>query len=362
MIKKWAMAWLMGLLWLPLIARLGGFKSADLGGAEQPVTVGALTLERLASGAWQAEVTDWFAWEFPARSWLIRGYNQVVYWAFNKSTNYVLLGDDGQLFAFNHYEAYSGLDAEEPSYFKAQADSLDHLAAELRRSGVPLLVVVAPNKVRMMPEKLPIELRRAPRAPSNYERFMSMPRAVPVLDLMQVLLRQKNELKAPVFANTGIHWNQYGVYACMPAIDSALANLLRRPSQGLRLTEGPWLEGVQLEDDYDLAKRLDVLSSPEIQRQWYPELRAARPWGDDKPRVLLVADSFAYTMIKTGALDAISNGWELWFYGVSAVTSGTPKRSLKPGEAAVRWNEFDAVVLMATEYNLTDLPFGFRPK
>lgn len=362
MLKKGIAVVIMGLLWLPLAALMLGVKSAELGGAEQPVALGTPRLERLASGAWQAEFAEWFAWEFPFRAWLIRGYNQAVYWAFDKSTNYVLLGEDGQLFAFNHYEAYAGLSAPKEPFWRAQADSIDQLASVLRQSGVPLLVVVAPNKVRTMPEKLPVELRRAPRSVSVYERFTSTSRQTPVLDLMHEMLRQKAEGGPPVFANTGIHWNQFGLLQCMPAVDSALAHLLQRPSQGLYLANGRWLDGVQLDDDYDLARRLDVLAMPEMQRQWYPELHAARPWGDDKPRVLLIADSFAYTMIKTGALDVLSNGWELWFYGASSVTKEHAKRPLRAGEAAVRWSEFDAVILMATEYNLPDLPFGFRPQ
>jgi hypothetical protein len=65
--------------------------------------------------------------------------------------------------------------------------------------------------------------------------------------------------------------------------------------------------------------------------------------------------------VKTGALDWFSDDWEFWFYNKSVVSSGQSKRPLRANESNVRWREFDAVVIMATEYNLGAIPYGFNP-
>jgi hypothetical protein len=136
--------------------------------------------------------------------------------------------------------------------------------------------------------------------------------------------------------------------------------MLGRPPQGLHVDGGEWDDRLRLQDDADLAVRLDLVVPPPTQRQYYPRLTAKTPW-KSKPKVLLISDSFGYTLVKTGAMDVLSDDWEFWFYNKSVVQSGQPKRSLHANESSVRWQEFDAVVIMATEYNLGAIPYGFSP-
>ncbi len=359
-VKRASVFLILAALWLPLAAYLLGWSSRPLGGAEWSPEIPKINRDSLADGTWQARVNQWAERNHPFRSDLIRANNQAVYWLFDRSTNYVVFGQRNQLFAYNHFEVYAGLKRRTPAHYARLNQDFQAISTALSAQGIPLLVVLAPNKARVLSDELPLSLQQMERREGDYSFFLSAVRSVPVLDLASVLQRKKATVVGPVFANTGLHWNQNGLYACMPALDSSLSRMLGRPPQGLHVDGGEWDDRLRLQDDADLAVRLDLVVPPPTQRQYYPRLTAKTLW-KSKPKVLLISDSFGYTLVKTGALDVLSDDWEFWFYNKSVVKSGKPKRPMRANESSVRWREFDAVVIMATEYNLGTFPYGFSP-
>ncbi len=348
-------------LWLPILAYELGWTSRPLGGAEWSPKRPEWNLDSVRMGVWQAQTAQWVEQNHPFRSDLIRANNQVVYWLFDRSTNYVVFGTDNQLFAYNHFEVFAGLKRREPSYFFELDQRLHAISLKLAAEGIPLIVVIAPNKVRMMPQFLPESMKSIERRDGDYSNFVETVRSVPVLDLMAVLQKKKASTVGPVFANTGLHWNQNGAFLSMPTLDSALAASLGSQPQEFFIDGGVWDDHLRLKDDADLAERSDLVIPPATQKQFYPILKAARPWVT-KPKLLLISDSFGYTLVKTGALDLLSDNWEFWFYNKSVVKRNEEKRPLIARESRSRWNEFDVVVLMATEYNISTLPYGFSPQ
>lgn len=358
--KRASVLLIVAFLWVPILAYVLGWTSRPLGGVEWSSKRPEWDLDSVRKGAWQSQLTQWVEQNHPFRSDLIRANNQVVYWLFDRSTNYVAFGTDNQLFAYNHFEVFAGLKRREPSFFAQLDQRLHGISSILAAEGIPLIVVIAPNKVRMMPQFLPASLKSIELRDGDYLNFVARVRSVPVVDLMARLQEKKALIEGPVFANTGLHWNQNGVFLSMPTLDSALAKALGSQPQGFFIDGGVWDDRLRLKDDADLAERSDLVIPPATQKQFYPILKADRPWVT-KPKLLLISDSFGYTLIKTGALDLLSDNWEFWFYNKSVVKRNEDKRPLIASESRSRWTEFDVVILMATEYNLSALPYGFSP-
>ncbi len=359
-VKRASVFLIVAFLWLPILAYVLGWTSRPLGGVEWSPKRPDWELDSVRNGVWQSQLTQWVEQNHPFRSDLIRANNQVVYWLFDRSTNYVVFGTGNQLYAYNHFEVFAGLKRREPSFFGRLDQRLHGISSILAAEGIPLIVVIAPNKVRMLPQFLPASLKSIELRDGDYLNFVARVRSVPVVDLMARLQEKKALIEGPVFANTGLHWNQNGVFLSMPTLDSALAKALGSQPQGFFIDGGVWDDRLRLKDDADLAERSDLVIPPATQKQFYPILKADRPWVT-KPKLLLISDSFGYTLIKTGALDLLSDNWEFWFYNKSVVKQNEDKRPLIASESSSRWTEFDVVILMATEYNLSALPYGFSP-
>lgn len=359
-VKRASVFLIVAFLWLPILAYVLGWTSRPLGGVEWSPKRPDWELDSVRNGVWQSQLTQWVEQNHPFRSDLIRANNQVVYWLFDRSTNYVVFGTGNQLYAYNHFEVFAGLKRREPSFFGRLDQRLHGISSILAAEGIPLIVVIAPNKVRMLPQFLPASLKSIELRDGDYLNFVARVRSVPVVDLMARLQEKKALIEGPVFANTGLHWNQNGVFLSMPTLDSALAKALGSQPQGFFIDGGVWDDRLRLKDDADLAERSDLVIPPATQKQFYPILKADRPWVT-KPKLLLISDSFGYTLIKTGALDLLSDNWEFWFYNKSVVKRNADKRPLIASESSSRWTEFDVVILMATEYNLSALPYGFSP-
>jgi len=92
--------------------------------------------------------------------------------------------------------------------------------------GIQYLLVVAPDKQSLYPDKLPVWLLRAtpPHRQTKLDQFVAYMKThstMPIIDLRPALMEAKQH--APVFQMTDIHWNEYGAFIGYDAIIHALA-------------------------------------------------------------------------------------------------------------------------------------------
>ena len=348
-------------LWAPTLGYLIGWRSQELKGAENALKRVDLTRTTLAQGTWQTSINKGAEREHPLRAPLIRCRNQVLYWLYNRSTNFVEVGKEGYLYGSKYYEIYSGRKRQTEAHYEDVATQMRKLQDTLDHYGVKFLSVIAPSKVRFDPGILKSSHARIPLdSMTDYTLLIDAYNTYGVnyLNLSQGLTNQRDTLRALPFSKVGIHWNTYGVYRCLPLWDNYVHEHFGYPLQSFQQAGGFWSDSLILKGDMDLAERMNLIQSPKLNMQFYPKFQRASP-SDSLPKILFISDSFFYQLMGTYAMSHISRDWEFWYYNKGFLNK--QRRYKIPINFDNRWErllDFDIVVIMGTETNISRFPYG----
>ena len=120
-------------------------------------------------------------------------------------------------------DSFQGTTPLPDSTLQAIQSNLASLYAQLRQRHITLVVVIAPNKASLYPDKLPAALQPL-QAQSDLDRLVAalQQNGPPVLVDLRPGLRAAR-LEHEVYFQTDTHWNAYGAYAAYAAILGALA-------------------------------------------------------------------------------------------------------------------------------------------
>ena len=128
--------------------------------------------------------------------------------------NDVIIGKDDWLFlndvgSFDDYRGISKYTDQELSVFKSTVESQRNYLSE---KGIPLLLVVAPNKESIYPEFLPENIRKVSDTTrlDQLINYMNLNSKIDILDLRTPLLQEKNQYQ--LYYKTDSHWTSYGAY------------------------------------------------------------------------------------------------------------------------------------------------------
>ncbi|WP_170266434.1 alginate O-acetyltransferase AlgX-related protein [Phaeocystidibacter luteus] len=334
-----------------------GWPEVDgVNGVEKPVEENLWSWDRWSNSQFQDQFSAEYKRNLVARPAFIRTHNQIFYSIYGESKTYVVIGKNDQLFAYNYFPAFRGFDLQTEETWKAKVDGLKRLQDSLESHGVPLLIAIAPNKVRLMPENLPDELKKVPGETTNLSRFLSLAEEAElrVFDF-NAYFASRNEVDK-LTRNTGTHWSAYGATLAMDTL-LRLLNTSDAPWTSLRFERGFFADSL-VDGDTELADHLNIWFSPPTLRATVPKIQYDT-LNAVKPDVLFVADSYFWTInsLKLNH-NTLSRNHSLWYYNSTNFDS-------RHGEIAVdsldRWTEIlrrDAVVILATESNLVDFPFG----
>jgi len=200
---------------------------------------------------------------FGFRNTLIRGVALTRFHGLGSDTDgRVLVGRDGWLFlradGDQNFIAFRGLNPLSEDDLDAWQHVLEQRAAWLAARGIPLLVVIAPNKETIYPEHLPDEVSPI-RPPSRLDQLIEHLRQthspVHLLDLRPALLAVKSSGR--LYFKTDTHWNDQGAYvgyrAMMDSIKDLLPkwNIVPQPRSNFVPGKAPVIEG-------DLARMMDM--------------------------------------------------------------------------------------------------------
>lgn len=137
----------------------------------------------------------------------------------------VIVSDDGWLIftAENDIEDYQRTDAFTEEELARIQESLDALAATYHEQGTALLVVIAPNKNTIYPERVPSEIPviGAESGLDQLADYLQEHGATQILDLRPALLAAKQQ--GQIYYATDTHWNDYGAFIAYQEIMAALS-------------------------------------------------------------------------------------------------------------------------------------------
>lgn len=167
---------------------------------------------------------DTFEDGFYQRSTLISLFNSLKYSLGNHVFPQVLVAEDGYL----EFTSDGNLDDYQnarllPGRLKDIYQQLKTLDGYLKAKDIELVVVVAPNKATIYPEKVPAEVKKVAEA-SRLDFFMDQAReadAPTIIDLRPSLLQARQERQ--IYYKTDTHWNSYGAYIAYRDIMNSIA-------------------------------------------------------------------------------------------------------------------------------------------
>jgi hypothetical protein len=161
---------------------------------------------------------------FPGKARLIATFNHVRYSMGDRVFPQVLVGKDGWLEfgaegSLNDYQNVSVV----PEKLERIHQELEALNQELTRRGITLIVVVAPNKATIYPEKVPEKLKKIGEQSrlDGLLKLLKQTNSSYVIDVRPALIQEKQNHQ--IYYKTDTHWNSLGAYIAYREIMTALS-------------------------------------------------------------------------------------------------------------------------------------------
>ncbi len=369
-------------LLLPLAGTFTRFpRDARLAGREQPVKTPEFSLPNWFNGRFAASVEPWLSRHIGWRGLGIRSANQINYSVFGQTPvsagTPVIVGREYWLYEADyarHYRQRFGMDSDLADELVADLSRIHHF---LQDRGVPFVLLISPSKVEIYPEHLPPGMHPDASGPNAYEIMLPRLKAadIPLADMHAMFLTWKSRGPA-LFPPGGTHWNQYGA---QKALD-ALWETARSQPHGTHLPAHPPLLGYNpitpRGTDVDLRSLLNLWRFEPGGPAEVPFPRLA-PSRVHPTRVLLVGDSFAFTLIDALGRSGLAAEVDLLYYfrrryryrWAEQTPTPLPQIDHVAQDAGafqpedMNWKPFladyDVVVLAINEIFLRDAAWGF---
>ena len=347
------------------------FSMKPLNGFTEELKEESLSFETYYNGTYQNFLTKYAKENTGFREFFIRNYNQVLYSCFNKITNNTIVkGSNGELFLTMYLNEITGKqlirDFGEVESAKADArknvEATQALIDTLHNHGTEFLFVFCPTKTAVYPEHMPRYFQNHIAEFSLEEYYIELFKeyGIPHIDFLNYFKTIKDTVAYPLYARTGTHWAQW----TMPFV----ADSILRKLESITGYELPHIQILDenLTTDYtsqdaELMANMNLLlpfSTPSLPR---PEFTLTDTIGKDRPNLLVVADSYFYTLRQTSFTKAF-NHWDYWVYNREVQSS----RQCYDGKL-LKWvfdaldviEEADVVMALFTAPMLYDYMFGF---
>lgn len=359
------------LLWAPLGAMispsLSAVASGRLGGVEDKTTKPQLSVSGLLDGTFQESFDSWFSKKIGLRSVLVRTDNQINFSMFHHSSGHVVVGKDNYLFEKYYIDDLNNANPFPPEKLQEFVDKLALLQQKLHERKTEFMVLIAPSKAYLYPEKIPEKFLLAKSDADNYAQFEAMLRAknVPYVDGVKTLRELKPLSTYPVFPPGGAHWSSYAACQVGEQVTAEFSALLKRATPQL-VCDPPYVRPTShgLDRDLWLLANLWTTASLEVPMQ-YPKASTIYPPNAYRPNVLFVGDSFMWAMFHYLEKQRVYESRDFFFYYKSHYRfhvnrKAMNKQPLNPD--TLDWNKVlshDLVVLEFNQARIPDVGFGF---
>lgn len=328
------------------------------GGIEKKALV-AFTGTNWFEARYQQYKEAWLNDEFGFRNSFVRLNNQLDFYLFDKvHARSVIRGKENYLYEYNYIRAFYGLDfvGKDSIYNRMQRASV--IRDLLKQKGKDLLFVFAPSKVQFYPEYLPDNIRYT-KGETNYEHLLAAVKHLNLnyIDFNQFFLKAKDSSRYLLYPKYGIHWTHYG--ACLVADSLIHAIEIMRNKD---LPDINWSE-IKLStpgfDDNDVEKGLNLIFPLRGPLYAYPEYQFERPDGKALPNVMVVADSYYWSLFNLGIHKSFKRN-PFWYYHNEVYEPGGAAMKIgNRDHMANDLSECELVIIISTDANFSNLGWGF---
>jgi hypothetical protein len=269
------------------------FKETKLSGAEPDIDVDSFSFHQFESGVWQNQITNYTEKKFGFRAIAVRVFNQFNHSLFGETGRFVIEGRDGYLFEKSYRPSVCGENFVGELSLSSKVDSIQILAEKLSKLNKELVLLLAPNKWRVMRDKIEWNCDSSE---TNYDVFKTLmaDHSLVMLDANQLLGEFKSE--HPLYSKNGTHWSIFGSAMVAQEIQKLLVE--RGVSEGVLRVESLEISDEPKNTDRDLHDLQNLMERPTDLDLAYPSLKLD---AKNKPRALVIGDSYFRSFYYTNA-------------------------------------------------------------
>lgn len=351
---------------VPWLSDVIGLKEPHpLHGESTKLDMPELSIKSFWTGDLQQGVDEYFRTNFLLRGLAIRTRNEIDYSIFFEyHAKSVIAGQEGYLFEENYILAALGLDSISTDSIIDRVSKVSQLS---HVTGVPVLVVLAPGKASYFKEFIPLSYLEKDGGMENRLFKIWSKESESMLNVLD--LHSHFSDKPNVFPKNGIHWSEWVQVEAINLISDALVEILPDSLKPARLVIDSSYTSIDMEGtDEDIEKGLNLWRDlVDFEAKYYVTHWEELPI-ESRPRVLLVGDSYAWGLVNKGLLRHGYKSSEFWFYnaavhGPSIEEKGASPQTIHGFKSRDEFEDviaqFDAVVLLSTDANLSRFPFNF---
>ena len=314
----------------------------------------------------------WYSENVGFRNFWVRLDNQLTYHVFDEAPQKsegttVVVGKNDWLYE----RQYVKKSVTPPTLDDQRVDAaITHMLSvqrKLARRGIPFLLIIAPSKAEVYPERVPTHFlggRNKEEITTFYEHYRSalVEAGVNVYDTAQMFRDMRREGKRNLFSRGGTHWSYISALHVLNEMRDILNPKMERKIPPLEVEA--IIQAPAKAFDTDMLGLLNLLGDFEANHlQPYPEMVAQTALPSDQlPKILWVNDSFGWQLIELLYDANAAQPSESLYYNASIhKIPGVIKtdQSLTDVELDSFLKSYDAVVMVWTEIAFEHLGWSF---
>lgn len=298
------------------------FPHVSLTGREKHVEKPNWSIKSWLNGKAAREFEAHFTATIGFRGLFVKALNQFNFLAFgnitaNKGTS-VILGKDCWLYEntyVKHYRKRHGMGKKSTRKFLKDLKSLQDKLAE---RDIRFLFLISPSKAEIYPEYLPDNVvisKEALERQTAYELFAPQLADFSInhLDATAFFKKQKPTTDA-LFTRTGTHWTYYGSFLVIQELLSKINNFSEHTYTIPKITSLNHMKPLGTDNDLELLLNLFWFIPKNKSKIPYPVVETDSLPMKQRNNILLIGDSFAFTLVDSINLAKIAHKIDLFYY------------------------------------------------
>ena len=286
------------------------------------------TFRNCCDGSFQQQVEPYLKQHLGCREPLIRLYNQYLWDCYGKTPvteGQVTFGKDGWMYepwvVADHYQRqfryYASDSTQMATMLSEEAQRVLQLQEILDSYGIKLFVCLVPAKDLICPEYLPENQdTRFDNEPKISARFFNeeiyTQLGINHLNLEQWFLQIKDTADFMLFPKTGTHWSRY---AALQGADTLIRYMEHLGDINMRnLVIGPRELDNARDPDDDLESLLNLIRPLPKPNYYYANATTDGDTTAMKPKIIVIGDSFWWTIAAQLPLGEIFSESPYWYY------------------------------------------------
>jgi hypothetical protein len=303
-------------------------------------------------GRFQKNYESFHDQNFGLRNFFIRMFNRFDFTLFRKTHGDIIIGKDGYFFQGGYIDEVTGKNFVGDTSMEYTVKNLKTIQNFLDSKNITLLTILAPGKTYFYNEYLPNYVTKNASPNRNYYSFLKYNKQEDIryIDFNKWFMDIKDTASFPLFPKQGIHWSYYGMGLCADSILNYITKVrnVQLPKLSWQLEFPDTLRGT----DYDLGDLLNINYKLSHLKMAYPKFNVTEDSTTKKLKLLVIADSFYWTIFNEGIFRKIFDNETFYYYCSSIFPDGAAASNLATDLDLINeTSKYDVVLLIQSSAN-----------